>query len=977
MGLREIPPGLDDFELTTFFSFSAAERRCIDARRQPLHRLAVALHVGFIRMAGRTLDAFERIPKRLWAHIAAQIGIDPPEIATLRSLYTDRARTLADHQKLAYEALNFQRMTEHQRRYVVRWLRETLTGRADSGSLLPDLKRWFYDHRILLVAERELKRLIVGAQHDHEAQLAEALVRSYGASRLAEWDHALVSAREDGSPLQSWLWSAPTKQSTVQMSELFDKISHLSSMGVHAGWPDPVNDAAVRYYARRCANRSPSVSKRIVDSRRKLEGGCFLRFALCTASDQVLLMLRRWIKKTANQAATETAPKYTDAQARLREFAQAVRNLATDAKLPHEDLKTQLCTMADATLLQAKVSRAALARAWLIQHTRQARSVLAHLLALPLESDGEHPVIEALKVLRDLYASKARKLLPVARIDLGRRWREAIADEDRELAMHAFEWATLFKLRVSLRNGSVFLAHSFAFRGHASLLIPKVQWDAQRNNHYGHLKLPQDPKEFLGPVKEQLQQRATQFAEAVSAGRILVDHEGMHLERQPASPEELRVAELRRALYADRGVGQIAEMMLEVDSKVRFSWLLLGREPHNRGELLLTYAGVLALSTSMAAAEVARMVPGLTPQAVRQMTKRLADDRKLRQASDAAFQYLHRFDIAQHWGRGDLASSDMMSLQTPRAIWQARADPRRKTASIGVYTHLLDRWGIFYDQPIVLNQRQAGAAIEGVMRQSVVDDIGQLAVDTHGYTHFAMTLTKLAGFDLCPRLADLKHRRLHAPVGSAMPDALKPVLDCDIFEADIEACYDDLVRITSSVRVGQCSAVQALQRYGSDARGQRVYDAGVQLGKLLCSIFLMDYFLIPPFRGEIQHALNRGESIHTLQRAIHDGQVPNELAKRDESLAAVSSALSLMSNLVMAWNAGYMQGALDRIRAAGAEPEAGDLRRVAPTNIEGINLRGTFDFPVDKYAQRILPSSSFNLPLQPGSRTGTGSRTVP
>jgi predicted component of viral defense system (DUF524 family) len=60
----------------------------------------------------------------------------------------------------------------------------------------------------------------------------------------------------------------------------------------------------------------------------------------------------------------------------------------------------------------------------------------------------------------------------------------------------------------------------------------------------------------------------------------------------------------------------------------------------------------------------------------------------------------------------------------------------------------------------------------------------------------------------------------------------------------------------------------------------------------------------------------------------------------------------------MAWNAGHMQLAWRRIVEAGASPLPEDLRRVAPTNIEGINLRGTFDFPVEKFAQRILPSSA-------------------
>lgn len=182
----------------------------------------------------------------------------------------------------------------------------------------------------------------------------------------------------------------------------------------------------------------------------------------------------------------------------------------------------------------------------------------------------------------------------------------------------------------------------------------------------------------------------------------------------------------------------------------------------------------------------------------------------------------------------------------------------------------------------MLNRRQAGAAIEGVVRQEAVEDVGQLAVDTHGFTYFAMLVAKLLGFDLCPRLADLKSRRLHLPVGFEVPDVLKEIVDCDLDEAAMDAAYDEHVRIASSIRVGQCSAVQALDRFGSDARGQPAYDAGVQLGMMLTSIYLMDYFVNAEFRGEIQHALNRGESIHTLQRAIHDGAMSNDLAKREE-----------------------------------------------------------------------------------------------
>ena len=51
---------------------------------------------------------------------------------------------------------------------------------------------------------------------------------------------------------------------------------------------------------------------------------------------------------------------------------------------------------------------------------------------------------------------------------------------------------------------------------------------------------------------------------------------------------------------------------------------------------------------------------------------------------------------------------------------RSRLDPRRNTPSIGIYSHVKDRWGIFYAQPFVLNERQAGVAIEGF--QSLPDD---------------------------------------------------------------------------------------------------------------------------------------------------------------------------------------------------------------------------------------------------------------
>ena len=301
------------------------------------------------------------------------------------------------------------------------------------------------------------------------------------------------------------------------------------------------------------------------------------------------------------------------------------------------------------------------------------------------------------------------------------------------------------------------------------------------------------------------------------------------------------------------------------------------------------------------------MVPSLGADSVGLMMLRLQAETRLRAASDAVLAFLRSHPLAGLWGGGLFASADMMSLEATRYLWAARLDPRRRTYAVGTYTHVLDQWGILYDQPIVLNRRQAGAAIEGALRQQHVPDLERVAVDTHGFTHFAMTLAKLVGFDLCPRLARLKTRRLYLTRGIKVPTVLQPIVAETVSRRAITRAWDGLLRLASSVRDGWCPATEALERFGSAARGDPIHTAGEALGKLLRTVYLCDYLGNPSFRREILDLLNQGEAVHSLQRAIQQGPIGAKRGRTIEQLATISGALTLLANVIMAWNTHRMQ----------------------------------------------------------------------
>jgi TnpA family transposase len=138
----------------------------------------------------------------------------------------------------------------------------------------------------------------------------------------------------------------------------------------------------------------------------------------------------------------------------------------------------------------------------------------------------------------------------------------------------------------------------------------------------------------------------------------------------------------------------------------------------------------------------------------------------------------------------------MIALEVSRHLWAARVDPRRRTHAVGSYVHVLDQWGISYDQPIIINEREAGPAIEGAIR-SPSSKIEAVAVDTKGHTHFAAGFAKVLTLDLYPRLHKLKYQQLFVPKGIDVPDTLTPIIGPTVSLNAIKRDWDEFVRLAA------------------------------------------------------------------------------------------------------------------------------------------------------------------------------------
>ena len=242
------------------------------------------------------------------------------------------------------------------------------------------------------------------------------------------------------------------------------------------------------------------------------------------------------------------------------------------------------------------------------------------------------------------------------------------------------------------------------------------------------LGLPRSCETFLRHLEAAVSAGLEAVAEAVADGVMTIDKNMIVLPKAKPAPEDPRLDQVRRSLARAIGETQLPAVLIEIDGLTRFSWILLGRPPRSEHELVTLYASIIALGAGLSAADLVRMVPSLGADSVGLMMLRLQIEMRLRAASDAVLAFLRGHPIAELWGGGLFASADMMSLEATRYLWAARLDPRRRTYAVGTYTHVLDQWGILYDQPIVLNRRQAGAAIEGALRQQHAPDLERAVI---------------------------------------------------------------------------------------------------------------------------------------------------------------------------------------------------------------------------------------------------------
>lgn len=178
----------------------------------------------------------------------------------------------------------------------------------------------------------------------------------------------------------------------------------------------------------------------------------------------------------------------------------------------------------------------------------------------------------------------------------------------------------------------------------------------------------------------------------------------------------------------------------------------------------------------------------------------------------AIFEICH----ADLWGKGTTAcATDSKKFgawdQNLMTEWHARYGG----PGIMVYWHVEKHSVCVYSQLKACSSSEVAAMLEGVLRHDTEMEVEKNYVDTHGQSEVGFAFCYLLGFQLLPRLKNIKRQKLcRSHKGEPEKHVnLQPLPTKPIAWDVIEQQYDEMVKLATALRLGTADAESILRRF--------------------------------------------------------------------------------------------------------------------------------------------------------------------
>lgn len=514
---------------------------------------------------------------------------------------------------------------------------------------------------------------------------------------------------------------------------------------------------------------------------------------------------------------------------------------------------------------------------------RTHRSTLFRLLkSLSFVSTSQDQnLLEALEFLLKSENRRAEYLEP--QIDIfsaPEKWQKVILKNIEGETFYErkhFEVYVFSNLMTELKSGDIAIAGSEEFGDYREGLLDWKDCESLLAEYCTAVELPTNAVNFVTNLKAELTQKAEEVDRNFARQNAFSFNEKGKLVIKKVSKQDTpaKIRALESAIQERMPERHLLDILAGVEvhtNLTRHFGPLSGSEakldqPHER--YLLT---IFTYGCNLGPAQAARHMRGVvTPHMLGFVNQRHITAQKLDNARKDVLNDYHRFSLPKFWGDGSHVSADGTKYELSDQNLMAEYHIRYGGYGGIAYYHVSDLYIALFSHFIACGMWEAVYIIDGLLRNDSEIKPDTIHADTQGQSAPVFGLAYLLGIKLQPRIRNIQDLTFYRPNKGKKYKKIDQLFGDPIDWELIETHWQDLMQVVLSIKSGKILPSTLLRKLNNYSRKNRLYQAYRELGRVIRTIFLLDYISDSEMRREIHAQTNKAEAFNYFVKWIYFG----------------------------------------------------------------------------------------------------------
>lgn len=925
--------------------------------------LRLAIQLCTLRKTGRFVQDYHEIPIKAVQYLARQLELDPVLIVSP----PERSATEYTYYGLICEYLgfrDFEATTEIT--LLTKWIDNKVQHEAlPQKELLEQVEKVLLLQKIILPGRVRLGRIVATLRNQAQQSIYDKINQKITPKLQRQIKQFLQSPKADTISLQD-LKRSPPEPSAKIIHKYLDRLKKLEAIDISSLNLSDIHPNLVEtFYRLTCAYNIRDLRRMMPVSKRHALLACFLFETYKILLDHLVelndSMLGIKERESRNQFKKNAAASRREAKIAEKVLLNTVKNM-----YQQEATEDMMLSKFIAALNNDKIHKAMADCEEYHQYEEEGilrelqkrypylRKYTPRFFELDFKAaHGSENLLNAINVLRQLNAGVLKKIPEKTPIDFVQTaWRSALYNSDRTLHQRTWELAVYYATNKALGSGDLYLPNSNSHRNFWHTVYDEKTWKQEKDGEYAKLKLPTQFDEVFKKLKDEFEEKVK------LAEKSLLDKDAfayiekgelkLHHDDALFIPESTK--NLRQQIESRLPIIRIEKLLEDVDEMTDFSKNFVPQEGYAQKSQIPRqhlYATLLAHATNMGLYGMAHSLENIGLEELRLASRWLIYDDTLKAANIELVNKHYELPISRIYGTGHRSGSDGKRYGIRTSSLLAAFYPRYYgyyDKAISIYTHISDIFSVFSTLVISCGVREALYVLTGLLNHDSQLTPEYHCTDTHGFTHHIFALCYLLGFSFQPRLKDLGSQQLfkldknlhYGEIDSLFAGA-----------ADVELVgeqWDNFVRIAASLKNRGNPAHLIVDKLARRTDTDRTAKALVELGKIIKTIFILNYISDSKFRHTIQLQLNRGEHRHNLAQHIFFADQGIFKTSDYTEIMNKASCLSFVSNAILYWNTVRISKIVDQLKVEGYPVNNEDLARISLLMFKHIVVTGIYRF---------------------------------